>query len=419
MLASPTSPQYSPTSPDWEPPSGGGRPAPSPPPAAAAPRQQTPTHVCDSKCGFEGSKAEVLEHEKACPAWAAWKAIALAKRRSEARKRKQRKTDADAKSAALMADAAARYAAADSKRAASTPAARYAAAAASAASSKSAKKEAETATALEKNERKRALAEEQTRKKDSATDLAHKLQVFQDHCEKQAKLFQEQLAGNVPKFWTVDDSPKFEVPKHSDEWNEIEAEFIRKLEIDSYLWPQCAYSLHTLYRTVSRAKWTAFELRRNLIKEDMTHAEIQPTEPCTANRYPRDCARLFHGTSLAAAATISTSGFNRSAGQNGRHGSILGKGTYFSPLPRLPLCGETGSLSNVYTPPDGKGFKHLLLCNVVLGNSILGKPEYDVFPPGVHSTVNRLTTPSKHCVQHDNSINVLYELVVSYKKSPL
>jgi hypothetical protein len=160
--------------------------------------------------------------------------------------------------------------------------------------------------------------------------------------------------------------------------------------------------------------WTAFELQRSLAAEAMKHAELAPLQTFNAHVYPNDCERLYHGTTFDAAGIITQHGFNRSAGTNGKHGSILGKGTYFSPLPRLSLSGEKGSLSNIYTPPDSKGFKHLLLCNVLIGNSIVGKSDYNVFPPGAHSTVDVLQNPAKICVQQDNSINILYEVVVSY-----
>jgi len=223
------------------------------------------------------------------------------------------------------------------------------------------------------------------------------------------------LAQNVPKYWTASAKAISEVPKDSDEFREIEAEVMLKLEIDKGHWRTVDYKVHALYRIINRAMWTAFELQRSLAFDASKHKELVPQQTSTAHVYPNDCERLYHGTTVDAASVIMKHGFNRSAGTNGKHGSILGKGTYFSPLPRLSLSGDKGSLSNIYTPPDNDGFKHLLLCNVLLGNSIVGRPDYHVFPPWVHSTVDTLKSPSKICVQQDNSINILYEVLIAYE----
>lgn len=397
----PKSPSYSPQSPTYSPTPSGWKPsaarAPSPPPAAA-PRQSTPTHVCDARCGFEGSKVEVLEHEKHCQAAKAWKQSARAKRRESDRKRKQRAEDAAvAKLAAANAGAVEFQAYLDEHAPPS--------------SSKVARVllwSAEDQAKLEQAAQDKARYEE-------SSEHDRQRQIFCDDTEVKASGYAKQLAQNVPKYWTASAKAISEVPKDSDEFREIEAEVMLKLEIDKNQWRPVDYKVHTLYRIINRAMWTAFELQRSLAFDASKHKELVPQQTSTAHVYPNDCERLYHGTTVDAASVIMKHGFNRSAGTNGKHGSILGKGTYFSPLPRLSLSGDKGSLSNIYTPPDPEGFKHLLLCNVLLGNSIVGRPEYHVFPPGVHSTVDTLKNPSKICVQQDNSINILYEVLIAYE----
>jgi hypothetical protein len=384
---SPQSPHYSPT-PSW-----GGGAAPAPQPAAAAPprRQATPTHMCDANCGFEGGKGDVLLHETTCTAWAAWNVKRLAKRRASDRKRKQRQDDQanDHRSAGDVEFAAYLLDVADAKG--------------------SARKLAFD------EDKEQKLAEHEKKTKERAAQLAKQHKLFAQQTAQQGQKLMRNLASNVPKHWTEDAKARFEVPKDSDEYREIEAELKLNLEKDKLRWQPCEYKLHALFRTVNRAAWTAFELRRILVQDAMKQRHSCPEQTSHAYMYPGDCARVFHGTTVGAAATIMQDGFNRSAGRNGAHGAILGKGTYFSPLARLSLSGEPGTLSNVYTPPDADGFKHLLLCDVLLGCSIVGRPEYNVFPPHVHSTVERLNAPTKICVQHDSSINVLYEVVISYQ----
>jgi hypothetical protein len=433
----PTSPTYSPTASTWQPSWGGGRMSSPPPPAAL--RQPTPTHVCEANCGFEGSKLEVLEHEKTCSKFAVWKPAALARRRESERKRKLRAQDAALTKlvAANTSKSEIEYQAYLAQIAADTKAAGKGGKAGRAKTSKASKagkgrtlqpeghaswaaseveaREAAAEQAKQEHEAaERKAAQDKARQEEESSEHVRQRQKFCDDTETQANSYAKQLAENVPKFWTADAKPFCEVPRDSDEFKEIEAEVMLKLEIDKHQWRPVVYKVHALYRIINRPMWTAFELQRSLAAEAMKHAELAPLQTFNAHLYPNDCERLYHGTTLDAAGIITQHGFNRSAGTNGKHGSILGKGTYFSPLPRLSLSGEKGSLSNIYTPPDSNGFKHLLLCNVLIGNSIVGKSDYNVFPPGAHSTMDVLQNPAKICVQQDNSINILYEVVVSY-----
>lgn len=423
----PRSPSYSPQSPTYSPTASGWQPsaarAPTPP-TPAAPRQPTPTHVCDARCGFEGSKVEVLEHERHCQAAQAWKKSARAKRRESDRKRKQRAEDAAV--AKLVADATAvEYQAYLAQTAAEAAAAVAEAGPAPSSSKPRIKAGSKPHTSSSKAARVLLWsAEDQAKVEQAAQDKARyeessehdrQRQIFCDDTEVKASGYAKQLAQNVPKYWTASAKAISEVPKDSDEFREIEAEVMLKLEIDKNHWRPVDYKVHALYRIINRAMWTAFELQRSLAFDAAKHKELVPQQTSTAHVYPNDCERLYHGTTVDAASVIMKHGFNRSAGTNGKHGSILGKGTYFSPLPRLSLSGDKGSLSNIYTPPDPDGFKHLLLCNVLLGNSIVGRPDYHVFPPGVHSTVDTLNNASKICVQQDNSINILYEVLIAYE----
>ena len=408
----PQSPTYSPTPSGWKPPAAR---APSPPPAA--PRQPTPTHVCDARCGFEGSKVEVLEHEKHCQAAKAWKQSARAKRRESDRKRKQRAEDAAVAKLAAANLGAVEYQAYLDELDQHPPGLNMPSKADKAGSQHppSRRKAARVLLWSAEDQAKLEQAAQDKARHEESSEHDRQRQIFCDDTEAKASGYAKQLAQNVPKYWTASAKAISEVPKDSDEFREIEAEVMLKLEIDKNHWRPVDYKVHALYRIINRPMWTAFELQRSLAFDATKHKELVPQQTSTAHVYPNDCERLYHGTTVDAASVIMKHGFNRSAGTNGKHGSILGKGTYFSPLPRLSLSGDKGSLSNIYTPPDPEGFKHLLLCNVLLGNSIVGRPDYHVFPPGVHSTMDTLKNPSKICVQQDNSINILYEVLIAYE----
>jgi hypothetical protein len=423
--------------------------------------------VCDANCGFEGTEDEVLVHEKTCLAWRVWKQIKLAKRRDADRKRKERQQETcykheqasllvarlvDPQYLAYLAANPAGTASAstaddkcydlqcasgstaddkcyDLQCAASSekPGKRQKKRADRAAQELAAQQRLEEARAadaaeVQAQELAQELAAQERLEEGRAADAAEVQAAIEAHLAKQKQLFllrtqadaqgfAQQLEDNVPEFWTAVSGEREEVPRDSAEFKKIEATFQQGLRVDALAWPPADYSISSLWRIVNRDHWTAFEMRR------MQTSKLQDTPEQTfiAHPFPNDTKLLWHGTAAGSAAVIMKYGFNRSAGANGKHGAVLGRGTYFSPLPRLCLAGEKGCLSHVYTPPDGDGFKHLLLCNVHLGNSIVGRSEYHTFPPAVHSTVDSLLHLSKVCVQHDHSINVLYELVVSYK----
>ena len=386
--------------------------------ASAAPK---PTHVCDAKCGFEGSKDEVLRHEKDCEPWRAWKQIQLARRRDNERKRKER-----LQSQALLRQVVVTDVVGDLEhilRLAGGPVA-----SSTADDQATAKRSNEGASSSQahgkpgKRQRKRAhrAAQEQAAEDADAAEveaaidahLAQQKRLFRERTQADALGFAKQLEDNVPEFWTAESGEHVEVTRGSEEFRKIEACFTQGLGVDAHAWPSCDYKIRSLWRTVNREQWTAFEMRRR----QASKLQAPPEQTSVPHAYPNDTKLLWHGTGEGSAAVIMKYGFNRSAGANGKNGAKLGRGTYFSPLPRLCLSGEKGSLSHVYTPLDGDGFKHLLLCNVHLGNSIVGRVEYHTFPPAVHSTVDSLLNISKVCVQHDSSINVLYEVVVSYKR---
>merc|ERR1712113_343963 len=85
---------------------------------------------------------------------------------------------------------------------------------------------------------------------------------------------------------------------------------------------------------------------------------------------------LWHGTSWATVPKIVRQGFNRSFA--GRHGTLLGAGTYFSTDPAYSqrFCDRHGG--------GRDGTKALLLSRVLVGNYCKGTKE-DVEPPVMDS----------------------------------
>jgi len=373
-----------------------------------------PTHVCDAKCGFEGTKDEVLRHEKDCEAWRAWKQIQLARRRDSERKRREARQDKARQDQArqqepLDADYLCYIADVEANAACSTADGKRQHDGTSAASSS---RPGKRQRAREETAAKKLAAEARAAQEEAArqSHLATQKQLFLERTQADTQGFAKHLEASVPEFWTADAGEREEVPRDSVEFKKIQARFVKDVGVNGSSWPKATYKIERLFRIVQNRQWTAFEMRRwqtSQLQEDPVNLDF------VAHPFPKDAELLWHGTAAGAAAKIQKDGFNRSAA-SGK--AVLGRGVYFSTSPRLCLSGEKDSLfMHVYTPPDQNGFKHLLLCNVHLGNSVKGHASYHTFPPAVHSTVDSLTDVLKVCVQHDNSINVLYQLVVSWK----
>ena len=81
-------------------------------------------------------------------------------------------------------------------------------------------------------------------------------------------------------------------------------------------------------------------------------------------------ARLFHGTSEAAARAICSSHFRlpESGIGGSAHGALFGKGVYFA---------DRAKKSHEYTVKNKSGLRVIMLCRVVLGN-VLELPKTDM-----------------------------------------
>jgi poly [ADP-ribose] polymerase 10/14/15 len=104
--------------------------------------------------------------------------------------------------------------------------------------------------------------------------------------------------------------------------------------------------------------------------------------------------QVWHGTSESTKDKICHGGFNRSFNK----AAVYGRGVYFARDAKY-------SLSDVYSPPSANGLKHLFLCRILLGRSIVGEPGYrdatDAGDSGAKSMVDDLGNPSIFVACHD------------------
>ena len=115
-------------------------------------------------------------------------------------------------------------------------------------------------------------------------------------------------------------------------------------------------------------------------------------------------ARLFHGTSAAAADGIVQQGFNRSFGfAAGAH--AFGRGTYFA-------RSAAYSAQPRYSQPDAAGVQRVLVARVLVGDACVGTQQ-DLVPPRQRpcsagpldlcdSTVDREDSPNIYVTYRDN-----------------
>jgi len=113
----------------------------------------------------------------------------------------------------------------------------------------------------------------------------------------------------------------------------------------------------------------------------------------------RNELRLWHGTLAESVENIVEGGFNR--GYSGRHGTRLGKGTYFSADAgySLRFCGQRSA---------GGQRRFMLMASVLVGDCVKGSPNL-VEPPkkqsGSHerydTTVDNEASPTVFCVFRD------------------
>lgn len=127
---------------------------------------------------------------------------------------------------------------------------------------------------------------------------------------------------------------------------------------------------------------------------------------------------LFHGTDADTMAKILARGFNRSYG--GRNGLAFGRGVYFA-------RGATYSVNPRYARPNGQGVQHVMLCDVVVGDS--GKGRAGLLEPplrndddpaeGFYDTaVDRVDAPSVVVAFEDSQAVARYVIAVTAKARP-
>ena len=211
---------------------------------------------------------------------------------------------------------------------------------------------------------------------------------------------------HTSKYWTLDAPLYGPVVRDSAEWQEVELEFRNSFSREKNV---SDWQVHEINRIQNLDKITTFQAQRLLIAKD----KHKPAMQTRSYEYPNDLRNLWHGTKKEAVEPIINHGFDRSAMSS--NGAMLGVGTYFSTDVDLPLTGECGN-PHRYTPLDKDGCKHLILTEVIMGNSVIGDPDYKIFPIGVHSTVDDLKEPEKVCVHHDNNTHAIYHLVLKNVK---
>jgi hypothetical protein len=362
-------------------------PSPTSPPINAA-----ITHDCHVGCGFRGSLKEVLDHENTCVA----SGVSSTKSDNADKKDNSVSTSVDTKKNKPIRIQKSKPSGIKSKTSGIKKKK----------SINSKKRKEQIKLKLEERERQQAqrwerqrINMEQKRARQERKKMTQKILA-----DSKASLIA--LQEHTSKYWTADAPLYGPVSACSAEWKEVELEFRNSFSREKNA---SDWHVHQINRIQNLHKNATFQAQRLMISKD----QQKPAITTRSYEYPNDLRNLWHGTKKEAVEPIVNYGFDRSA--MGNNGAVLGVGTYFSTDVDLPLTGECGNADR-YTPPDKNGYKHLILSEVIMGNSVIGDKSYTIFPPGVHSTVDDLKKPEKVCIHHDNNTHAIYHLVLKKKK---
>ncbi len=95
---------------------------------------------------------------------------------------------------------------------------------------------------------------------------------------------------------------------------------------------------------------------------------------------------VWHGCAGKVVLPIAAGGFDWRL--CGLHGTAYGRGAYFA-------VNSSYSQNNSYSTPDpGTGLKHMFLCRIVAGRQVTGNSRLQRPPPGFHSAVNNMKSPT-------------------------
>jgi serine/threonine protein kinase len=136
-----------------------------------------------------------------------------------------------------------------------------------------------------------------------------------------------------------------------------------------------------------------------LYRQKLQAMETRATSSTGAASAGPNEKRLFHGTQLETVALINQKSFNRS--YCGRNATAYGRGTYFA-------TSSSYSAQDKYSPKDANGHKYMYLALVLVGASVVGRPDMREPPqlPGdssrtYDSTCDRAESPRMYVVYHD------------------
>jgi len=192
-------------------------------------------------------------------------------------------------------------------------------------------------------------------------------------------------ALKVPDTWGAVKDPLtpelVTLKKDSAEFRECSSFFMKTLQPN--------IKVQSIERIQNISMWQSYAVKRQ------TTAMREPDAEAALARFERRW--LFHGTDGDTVPKIIGMGFNRSF--CGKNATRFGKGVYFA-------RDASYSSSAQYSQPDRKGFQHMFLCRVTVGEFCLGKN--DAPAPDVRkghqlydSTVNDMKHPSIFVAYHD------------------
>jgi len=137
-------------------------------------------------------------------------------------------------------------------------------------------------------------------------------------------------------------------------------------------------------RIQNMAMWQSYLVKRKTVIDRDKSLAGGATESRALSRFERRW--LWHGTNADSMEKIIQQGFNRSF--CGKNATMYGKGVYFA-------RDASYSSHDTYSPPDAKGNKYILACNVVVGEYCQGRKDARTpicgMPPRTFCTTRRST----------------------------
>lgn len=166
------------------------------------------------------------------------------------------------------------------------------------------------------------------------------------------------------------------------------------------------------------AKWNKQDLHKVYIykvhnkhrEEAYKHKKKQIFKSLGSDKTKLNELPLYHGTDIESIVKILHQGFLRQFATT----CVYGQGSYFA-RDAMYSCSPT------YATPDTDGYQHILLCNVICGEWIVGSHRMKV-PPckpnnkyvSYETTVNKVNNPSVFVTYQDDQAKPLY--LISFKE---